>query len=223
MQAAIEDRLRGGGAERPHFVGGAEWQRILADPLQHAGQTDVREERRLGDADQRVLFLHGALSLRDIGPPFEQGRGNCHRGARRRAGQVVMADGQFGGRAADQHGDGVFVLRAQHAGIDFLRLRGFELGLCRGHIAARYRITGVELILHDLKRALVFLDRAGEEIVQGIHRQQIEIGGGEQGLLGQFDVGEIGGARLRRSRIGLICRRTLPQTSRSQVPFSDGV
>ena len=85
-----------------------------------------------------------------------------------------MADGQFGGRAADQHGDGVFVLRAQHAGIDFLRLRGFELGLCRGHIAACYRIAGVELILHDLKCALVFLDRAGEEIVQRIRRRKLK-------------------------------------------------
>ena len=120
-----------------------------------------------------------------------------------RAGQVVMADGEFGGRPADQHGDGVFVLRAQHADIDGLRLRVFDLGLCRGYIGARDRTTGVELILHDLERAFIFHDRAGEEIAQGNPPPQIEIGGGEQGLLGQFDVGEIGGARLRGGGIGL--------------------
>ena len=43
---------------------------------------------------------------------------------------------EFGRRAADQHGDGVLVLRALHADIDLLRFGGEDLRFGGGHVAA---------------------------------------------------------------------------------------
>ena len=55
------------------------------------------------------------------------------------AGEQVRRDREFGRRPADQHGDGVLVLRALHADIDLLRLGGLDLGLGGGHVAGSDR------------------------------------------------------------------------------------
>ena len=51
--------------------------------------------------------------------------------------EQVRRDRQFGGRPADQHGDGMFELRALHADIDVLRLGGEDLGLGSGDVRGR--------------------------------------------------------------------------------------
>ena len=118
--------------------------------------------------------------------------------------EQVRRDGEFGGRPADQHGDGVLVLRALHAHIDELRLRVQNLGLGGGHVAARDGVAGFVLILHDrqaflLYSATVRLSRSRNESAA----RKIEIGGGKLRLRGQLGVGEIGGARLRGGGVGL--------------------
>ena len=65
--------------------------------------------------------------------------------------------GEFGRRAADQHGDGVLVLRALHADIDLLRLGGLDLGSGGRDVAGGDGIAGFELVLHDFERLLVLL------------------------------------------------------------------
>ena len=111
-QPAFEQDLRAGGAERPHHVGDAEGRGLAAGPLQHGGQADVGEIARDRNADQRVLLLHGAFGRGDIGTPLEQDGRHRDRNPRNTAAEQMRPDRQFRGRPADQHGDGVFELRA---------------------------------------------------------------------------------------------------------------
>ena len=118
--------------------------------------------------------------------------------------QQARRDGELGRRPADQHGDGVLELRALDAerrcacasAVENLRCGG-------GDVAARHRVTGVELIVHDLERSFVLGDGAGEQIEQRIRGAQIEIGGGELRLRRKLGVVEIGGARLRGGGVAL--------------------
>ena len=110
---------------------------------------------------------------------------------------------EFRRRAPDQHRDGVLELRALHADVEGLRLGGENLGLGRRDIRLRYRIPAVELVLHDLQRGLVFLDRAIEQFAQRIRGAEIEIGGGERPLRRKLGIVEIGGAGLRAGRVAL--------------------
>ena len=76
-----------------------------------------------------------------------------------------MRDRKLRRRLAHQHRDGVLVLLARDVGVDLLRLRGEHLRL-RGDDVGFRGGAGVVLVLRDVERALILLDRVGEQIVQ---------------------------------------------------------
>ena len=104
---------------------------------------------------------------------------------------------------ADQHGDGVRVLRTRHAGTDQSRLRRLE-GHLRSDHGGRWGGGDARLPLRpgDPQRLAIGIHRLLVEIDEGIRNAQLDDGGGEQGLLGQ--------RRVDKSRlIGLRGRRVL--------------
>ncbi len=93
-----------------------------------------------------------------------------------------MGDRELRRRPADQDGDGVLVLGAGDAGVDRLGLGGEEQRLGGDDVGAGRGSRRI-LVLGDVERALVLRHRVGQEVVQGIRLPELEIGGGERGLL----------------------------------------
>src|SRR4029077_3635454 len=94
-QAAVEQRLRRACPDRSDRTGGGKRQRNVADELNRGGQRNVGKIRGLGDANQRVVLLHGALGGGDIGTPFQERRGQRDRNFRNSPGQHAPADRQL--------------------------------------------------------------------------------------------------------------------------------
>ena len=151
---------------------GGKRQRNGTDELDHGGERNVREIGSLGDADQRVVVLHGALGGGDIGTPFEQRRGKRDRNVWNSAAQQARADRQLGRRPADQDRDGVLELRPLHADAQFLGFDGQDLRLGQRHVGAGrsgrggWTIAGVKFVQRDLVGFAELRRGAVQEIAQ---------------------------------------------------------
>ena len=178
-------------------------QRICAGPSQHAGKTYVGEICCDRDTDQRVLLLHGSFGRCDIGAPLEQRRRDGDRDFRNCAAERMGPDTQFGGRAADQYGDGMLELRTLRPDVEKCRFGIEYLGFGGRDVRGCDRITRFELVLHDAEGFFVFRDGTVQQLDQRVGSSQIEISERELGLGQELDVVEIGRVRLRRGGVAL--------------------
>ena len=103
---------------------------------------------------------------------------------------------------ADEHGDGVLVLRALHAEVDELRARLFQLRLRLGDIALGAE-AALEPDLGKMQCLGVRVDGGAQQLGLQIDAAQLEVGDGEHPLQAEARVGEVGGGGLRAGRAGL--------------------
>ena len=108
-----------------------------------------------------------------------------------------MGNRQLGRRPAGKNGDGVFVLSARQPGVNKLRLGGQELRLSGDDVGLRACAGGI-LVLRDVQRPLILLQRVRQQIVDRVGLPQLHIGERERGLGGQRRVGEFRRADLGR-------------------------
>ena len=156
----------------------------------------MREKRAVADADGRVRLGECALGGRDVGTALDKLRGHAGGNRGRRVEHRLDGNGKIGRYLAQQHGDGVFILRAQQAHIRRRRLRGFQrrLGLGNGDVIAD---AGVELGLGVVQRFLVRGDGLIQNLLQHILAANLEEILGQAGLFGELLGLKIGGAHLR--------------------------
>ena len=155
----------------------------------------LREERGVADADGCVGLGESALGGGNVRTPLDKLRGHAGGNGWRRVDHGFYRDGKIGGYFADEHGDGVLILRAQQAHVDGRRLRRFErgLGLSDGNVIAH---AGVVLGLVVVERFLIGRHGFVEDLLQHVLAANLKVIFRQAGLLGEFLDLEIGRAYL---------------------------
>ena len=177
-----------------------------AGPTEPAGDAGVLEadagaeseggiKGRRGDSDLFIGGGHLAFGGGDIGAAFEQRRGHADGNGRRRVLEREGGDIQFGGGLAGEHRDGVFVLRAGDSEVLQLRLGGVELRFGLGHIQIAGDAAGVT-VLRERQVLLIVLHGAFEQGTLAVLPVKQEVVLGEQGLVKEAAVFELGGGCL---------------------------
>ena len=131
VEAAVEDDLRNRRADGPDAARPVEEVRQRG-ALESAagGDGHLREERAVADADGGVGFGERALGGGNVGTALDKLRRHAGGNGGRRVDHGLYRNGKIGGNFAEQHGDGVLILRAQQAHVDRLppaRLRSVVL------------------------------------------------------------------------------------------------
>ena len=128
--AAVKQRQHGRRAQTEQCARGTE-------PAQKTGTFQTRRcvkgedriERRSCNTHLGICGGDTALCRRDIGPPFEQFRGNTGGNLGRFAGQRFENQSEVGRRFSDEDGNGMFEFRTLDRNVQSLRARRFELSL----------------------------------------------------------------------------------------------
>jgi len=166
-----------------------------------SAQREVRIIRRDRDSDESIGLFHGTFGSSDIGTAFEQFRGKADRYARRFGVQRHGSQGELRSGLADEHGDGVLILRAKNSDIGVFRLRGGELSLRLQDGLLRVD-AGFVQSLGEVDGLLEGLHGGVEEFFQSVLRAKLEVIDGEVGLHGEARVFEIGSTDLRGGGLG---------------------
>src|SRR6202142_2151778 len=195
-KAAVEQRLRKRGAERPDRIArtelGGEW---IAGKTDQAVERDGRKIARKLDPDLGVGLAHGLLGRRHVGPSLQERRRQRDRKRWNARPQRAMWDRKASRRAAHRDRDRIFGRGARHGGGDERRLSVEHLRFGGDHVRLGGG-PGVILVLGDRQRMFEFDNSPVEQVLERIILSQRHISERQHRLLGKRGVGEIDGIRL---------------------------
>ena len=171
------------------------FQRRALEPTT-GGDRDLREERPVANPDRGIRFGQGAFGRGHIRPPLHQLRGHARRDRWRRVVHRLYGDRKVGRHLAQQHGNGVLILRAQQSHVDGRRFRRLQR---RPRLDNRDVIASAGIVrsLVGVQGLLVGVNRLVQNHLQLILTANFEIIFSQGNLLRQLLVFQIRGAHLR--------------------------
>ena len=142
-----------------------------------------------------IGFGHAAFGRGDVGAALEEFGGERAGDYGRLSIEWRRRNSEFGGRLADQNGDGVFELGAGYGYVGVLHTRGVELCLGLGHVGLG-SYAALEAIECELEGVGVGLDGVVEELLLGVGAAEFEIVDGEFGVKAEAGRSVVGGGGL---------------------------